>query len=606
VVGAAASLRGVVIAMTVAAATMLACSGAIDPGGSDDSGGDGGGGSGGKAGRGGSSGGGAPGTTMPSNHSLNRNLDNPLVCADPKRLNVDVTAFSRLTNSQFVRSLRDLAAPIKLDDNLGANLPAEASDKEGYLNNWESQSLEAKVIEQVEATSRAAAKKIVASLGMLGIGACGAPKDAAGESACAAAFIDSFGGRAWRHPLSSEEKQRLQGLFDASTKSWGFGDAMTVVASAILSSPQFLYQVQAGAKDGDGNLKLTGYELATRLSYLVWGTTPDKALMDAAGKGDLDTMAGLEQQTARLLADPRSADGLAEFAAQWLRFAKLAQDLPASRKDKVRFPDYTDAMSTASFSGLQRFTQDALFGDGGGVQKLLTSNSAWVNGASASLYGVKASGDGLTSVSLDKAQRRGFLTQAAVMAGFAHETVQAPVQRGVFVLEHLLCSPPPPPPPNVPGAPPAAATDVETTRQKFARAHEGAGSTCKACHGRIDGVGFLFENYDGVGRWQTSEPSAKGPLMIDASGSISGTSDADGKYANAVEMIDKLAKSEQVAQCFVSNFYHYALSREAVDADGCAIAGTTDQVIADGGSFKSLLMAVVKSNQFRYRAPLQQ
>jgi Protein of unknown function (DUF1592)/Protein of unknown function (DUF1588)/Protein of unknown function (DUF1595)/Protein of unknown function (DUF1585)/Protein of unknown function (DUF1587) len=567
-------------------------------------------GDGDKGGKGGDSGGGgqAGGDVPAGPHSLERKLDKPLVCNDSSALNVSVSPFSRLTTGQYIRSLRDLVAPVKLDDNLGLDLPVEASDKAGFLNNWESQTVEAKVVEQYELISRNVAAKVVAGLSTLGIAACVAPKDATGETACGAAFIDEFGSRAYRRPLSTEERQRLRALFDSSYKSWGLSDALSLLSSVIFSSPQFLYRIEEGGDDGDGRLKLTGHEVATRLSYLIWGTTPDKALMDLAASGALDTSEGLQDEALRMLGDPRASTGLSDFSGQWLRFNKLAVDLSASKKDLKRFTDYNDAAATASFSGLRRFVEASLFGDEGGIQTLLSSNKAWVNSASASLYGpdVKATGTALTEVALDPEQRRGFLTQAAVMAGFAHETVQAPVQRGVFVLEHLLCSPPPPPPPNVAPAPVAEATDVETTREKFVRAHEGQ-TACRSCHQRIDAVGFTFENYNAVGRWQTTEPIAGGKtLPIDSSGAITDTFDADGTFDNAVQLIDKLVPSEQVAQCFVTNFYQYALARELVEEDGCSIAATTDQVIDSKGSFASLLKAAVKSNQFRFRVPFLQ
>jgi hypothetical protein len=578
----------------------LGCSGAVSrDGNQDDPSGGTGGGQGGNGGEGGAD------VVKPSG-KLDRIPDEPLTCGDAGSLNVTKSAFSRLTNAQYVRTLRDLAAPIEQDANLGLELPAETADKKGYLNNYEQQGVQAQFIEQYELTSRAVAKKLVANLAKTGVSACSNVNNAAAETACAAAFIETFGLRAYRRPVTNEEKQSLKGLYDASFKTWGFADALTVVASSMLSAPQLLYRIELGSDDGK-ELKLNGYEVASRLSYLLWGTTPELATLDAAKAGKLDTPDGITAEANRLLASPKASEGLAEFASQWLRFGKLSADSSALKKDKTRFPDYTDAAAKASFAGLQTYVKETLFADGGGIRKLMSSTKAWVNSASAPLYGLKATGDALTQVDLDPKQRRGLLTQTALLAGFGHETVQAPVQRGVFVLEHLLCSPPPPPPPNVSGAPPAAATDVETTRQKFVRAHEGQ-VACKNCHKRLDDVGFAFENYDSLGKWQTTETvgDAKKVLPVDASGALIDTYDADGKYDNALGMIDALAKSEQVAQCFVNNFFHYALARDSVESDGCALASAADQVIANEGSFKSLLLATVKSNQFRYRAPLTQ
>jgi hypothetical protein len=545
--------------------------------------------------------------------SLHRNPAQDLTCSDPAGLNVASTPLSRLTNAQYVRSLNDLALPVKLDASLGSSLPQESAGIHGFVNEAANQVVDDKSVEQYEATARSAAKAIVAGLPKLGIAACASVNDAAGESACVSAFLDSFAMRAYRRPLASDEKSRLTDLYTTSRSTWSFAESLTLLTSVVLSAPQFLYRIELGSDPtSKGPSKLTGYEVASRLSYLVWGTLPDPALLASAKSGSLDTASGIADAADRLLKDPRATTGLLDFAAGWLRFNKFAADAPASTKDKTLFPDsvYSDATSAALLTGLQRFAQDALFAEGGGVQKLLSSNKAWVSSASAGVYGanVTASGTDLVAVDLDPKQRRGLLTQAGLLAGFAHPTIQAPIQRGVFVLDHLLCAPPPPPPPMIPPAPIKSATDVETNRQKLMREHENQ-SGCKACHMRIDSIGFTFENYDAIGRYVTTETvvddkGKKATLNVDGTGEINDSFDANGKFGNALELIDKLTKSEQVAQCFTVNFFRYALARDVdFDGDGCAIAATTDAVVKDQGSFRSLLLATLKSNAFRYRAP---
>jgi hypothetical protein len=540
----------------------------------------------------------------PSVESLRRIPDKHLTCDDPGNLNVDFSAFSRLTNNEYIRSLRDLAHPIELGAEVGLELPTETSDPHGYTNNFEFQNVADQGIEQYEATGRGVAKKIVAGLGNMNVKECTKVAEAASQSGCAAAFIQSFGGRAFRRPLSEEETEGLTALYQSSAETWGFADALTIVTSAILTSPQFLYRIEIGADDGRG-LRLRGHEVATRLSYLIWGTTPDQELLEASASGEMESRDGLRVQAERLLDDPRAFIGLGDFAERWLALGRLRENASAARKDRAVFPDYSDKVFRASFAGLERFVQESLFGEKGGVRELLSSTRAWVNEDSARLYDLEATGSELTEVALDPARRRGLLTQAGLLAGFAHPTVQAPVQRGVFLLEHILCSPPPPPPADLSAAPSTTSGEAQTTRQKFVEIHENQAG-CKGCHVRIDAAGFAFENYDATGRWQDEEVAGEDKVLlpIDASGGLSGTYDADGEYENAVALIDRLAVSDQAAQCFVNNFFHYAMARNQVKSDGCALARLGDEVIANDGSFQSLVMALIDADQFQYRAPI--
>ena len=222
-----------------------------------------------------------------------------------------------------------------------------------------------------------------------------------------------------------------------------------------------------------------------------------------------------------------------------------------------------------------------------------------MNEATASIAGVTGvKGSELVRVELDEKQRRGLLTQPGLLAGLSHETVQSTVLRGVFVMENVLCQKPPPVPANLVFDPPKLdPSKPKSNRQILVEDHEAQGSTCKGCHGVIDGVGFAFENYNAIGAWQTQEAGQK----IDPSAKVDGTFDADGEYANALPMIDKLAKSGQVAQCFVEHWHRYALARSAVESDGCDLARLTDKMAAGDDSLVGLVRGLVSAPSFRYR-----
>lgn len=537
----------------------------------------------------------------PKAGSLTRNPNYTLVCEEPKGLNTGNTPLSRLTNTEYENTLAALLAPIKVPQK--PQLPMEVVTN-GFSNNWEGQNPSDPLIEQFELGAQSAAAAVVQNLASLKLQGCGGSGEAA-EASCAAAFLDSFGVRAFRRPLQEDEKQRFLAFFTKSKAAFGFNKALELTTTVLLSSPQFLYKLEFGEGDATkGAVKLTGYEMASRLSYLLWDSMPDEALFTAAREGKLETSEGLGEQLDRMIDDPRARQALNEFAGQWLHLGRVSGNASAERKNKTLFPKYTQDTAQALSEGLHEFLADSLLGDGGGIKKLLTSNKAWVNDKTAFIYEVSApQGATLAPVELDASKRRGLTTQAGLLAGLAHDANQAAVLRGQFVLDLLLCQPPPPPPNNmVPSIPPVDTSVKRTTRQRLVLEHEAQGGSCKSCHEIIDGVGFAFENYDAIGKWQTEEEG----LPIDSSAYIKDSFDADGDFANAIEMTEKLSRSEQTYQCFVEQFYRYAMARSTQEVDGCSVASLTDQMVDNEGDFRGLLKALVRTNAFRYRSAFSQ
>jgi hypothetical protein len=193
-------------------------------------------------------------------------------------------------------------------------------------------------------------------------------------------------------------------------------------------------------------------------------------------------------------------------------------------------------------------------------------------------------------------QRAGILTQAGLLASFAHETSDAPVLRGVFVLSRLLCSAPPPPPPNIPALVEAMPGDpAKTTRQRLEETHTGA--TCRGCHDAIDGIGFAFEHYDAVGAYRDQDSG----LPVDSTGELTGTLDSDGPFNGAVELGQKLSQSAQVQACVAKQWTRYALGSTLTAVDTCAVKEATDRLAATGGDLQEALTALVASDSFRTR-----
>ena len=201
---------------------------------------------------------------------------------------------------------------------------------------------------------------------------------------------------------------------------------------------------------------------------------------------------------------------------------------------------------------------------------------------------------------VDPTQRSGVLTQAGLMAGFAHETADAPVLRGVFVLSRLLCDAPKPPPAGISPLKGGGPTDQPmTTRQRLELTH--VNEACASCHDAIDGIGFAFGNYDAIGAWRTTDNG----LPVDATGKLTGTRDVDGTFEGAVELGELLAESEQVQSCFARQWYRYALGAADKEIDACALRSTVERFRDSGNDLRELLIALVSSDAFRRRTNIE-
>ena len=230
----------------------------------------------------------------------------------------------------------------------------------------------------------------------------------------------------------------------------------------------------------------------------------------------------------------------------------------------------------------------------GTLQALFTDSHAFVNDDIAAIYGVAAPGsEDLQLVDTNPAQRSGIMTQAGLLASLAHETEDAPVLRGVLILDRMLCQAPPPPPPGVNTTPPTGLDGAHSERQLMQESHALGG--CASCHTQIDDIGFAFEHYDAVGAWRTLDEG----LPVDSSAQIFGTKNSDGKFDGALDLLQALANSDQVTNCISYEWLRFALGLEESQIDIGNAAPIANQFSASGGNFTELLVAIVKSDLFR-------
>jgi len=495
---------------------------------------------------------------------------------------------ARLTSSQYAATLHDLFAPIAIPD----QLPPPDSSVDGFDNNASAQVPSAALIAAYQASAVAVATAAMQDPAAL-VGC--SPKTTAEENTCASHFLTTFGAKAYRRPLTSAELADLVAFHQAMRAGADFPTSITLTIETILQSPNFLYRIEIGTPTSQPNVSaLSPWEMASRLSYLLWNTMPDDALFAAAASGALATTDGIETQARRMLADPRAHAAIMHFHSQWLELDKMSTLV----KDPKKFPTFTASTVTSLQQSTSSQIDDIFFGDGT-LTALLTDNHAFVNADLAAIYGVGVKGKTLTKVAVDPTKRAGIVTNAGMLAGFAHTTQDAPVLRGVFVLDRLLCSAPPPPPAFVNTSPPAPNPDVpQTTRDQFATQHEQG--TCAGCHHTIDGIGFGFENYDAIGAWRTTDNG----LPVDASGwFVTGTAgELQGTFDGAVDLAHKLAASPAVHACVARQWLRYALGTDAASIDTTALEPLVSAFEASHLNMRELLVALVKSDAFRRRS----
>jgi len=507
----------------------------------------------------------------------------------------------RLTHAEYDRTVRDL---------LGTAMRPGA----GFLSQQREGTLETDVAnltvppalltQYLDAADALAAEATAAPAATARLVGCPAPRDA--EPACVDAFLAAFAARAWRRPTTPDERADLRRTFDAGRAAGSTVAAgARAVVRAVLASPLFLYRIEVGEAPAAGadRVTLTPWEVATRLSYLVRGTMPDAALSGAAARNELATPAQRAAQVRRLLraadgtaAHPDARDAVRRFHAAWFGLGALdaMAERPMGQRDAARYPEFSADLVRSMREETLRFG-DALVFEGGRVVDLFAADYTFLDARLAALYGVAGSFAATPRrVTLPAAQRVGVLTQASLLTVNAGGAVGSPIKRGVFVLDRFMCAPPLPVPGDVNNVPPAPDA-TRSNRERFA-AHTNA-PYCASCHARIDPVGFTFEHYDAIGRWQATDHG----MPVDATGRV----DLDGTgfdVADAVGLSARLAASTQARDCVVQWWFRHARGRAPVAADACAYDDVRRALTAGDGRFETLLVALASTDDFTRRA----
>ncbi|MDP3274614.1 MAG: DUF1588 domain-containing protein [Deltaproteobacteria bacterium] len=419
---------------------------------------------------------------------------------------------------------------------------------------------------------------------------------ATGDEACAARFVTDFGLRAYRRPLTAEERENLLVVYRA-IRAMGedFSSAMRSVIEALLASPQFLYHTEHTADRVvvvDGLLKLRGFGIASRLSYHLLNTMPDDAMLAQAGRGELESDTQIDAATRTMLDDVRARRGLASFATQWLDLDRVAQ--------LQRDPALITGWSTDSGERLHRsihgFIERAFFGSNPTLDYLYTSGDVLLDGPLARIYGVPGvRGDALQSIALEPGQRGGLITQPALLAMLSKSVISDPIHRGVFVLRKLLCQDLPPPP--------AVSQELSAPREGVStrmRLEElAARPACTSCHTLINPIGVGLENFDSAGRWRSHESG----VAVDPSGELLSIARDIRTFGSPVEMAQRIAASEEATRCVPLQLFRYTLGRNETESDACQVNELTEDYRAQGLSLRALLRLSTTTTAFRYVRP---
>lgn len=418
---------------------------------------------------------------------------------------------------------------------------------------------------------------------------------AAGEDACAAKFINDFGLRAYRRPLADAEKMHLTALYQNARMSQklAFNDAIGLLIEAILQAPAFLYHWESpyeAPKLAGNAVALGPYDVASRLSYFIWGSMPDQALFDAAAAGQLATDADIATQAKRMLGDAKAKDAVTAFFREWLEIDQIAQ-LP---KDAAAYPDYKDDLKAAMVSETETFTQSVMFDGGGKLETLLSADYSFQNQLLGKVYGSTGSGTALSKLTLDTTKRLGLLTHPSFLTLAGSPDGSNPVKRGKAVYTKLMCGELPPPPPNVPPAKPP--TPGTTTRQRFTEHDQN--ECAKGCHMLMDPLGYAFEHYDGIGRYRTMDSNQP----VDSTGMIK-IDGVDKPFADAVELTRILSTSDTVRNCFARQWFRFAVGRNDTADDAPSLASVAAAFATNQFDMRDLAPAIAASRSFRFRSP---
>lgn len=505
-----------------------------------------------------------------------------------------VFVIRRLTKVEYGNTLRDLfgVAPA-----VAAELPDEVFG-EGYLNSMSPLQSEKylaianEVLERILASKDQPPTEVQKRL-------FGDPLAPGSDLRTAAKAVASKLARnAYRRPASEAELELLLRVFDlAQDNNLDYPESLRLMLKAVLVSPQFLFITPAKEPEaGQTIAPLDDYQLASRLSYLLWATMPDAELSALADNGNLHEPAILQLQVKRLLADPKSRALFDGFGAQWLGLLGLE----SKTFDTVMFPQMTAEMRSAMVDEARLFFE-GIVRENRSVVDFVDSDYTFLNGTLAALYGLEktVTGPEMRQVKLADANRGGILGMPGILASTSFPNRTSPVKRGVWVLEQVLGEHVPPPPPNVPPLEKQDKQAVENLTLRQRTELHRTNAVCANCHKILDPIGFGLENFDAIGRWRNQDDTGG---AIDAAGELPG----EKRFSSPRELKAIIAaRKDELAQNLTRKLLAYALCRQLEGYDEIVVDQLMETIAKDGYRMQTLISEIVTSYPFVNRRILE-
>lgn len=486
---------------------------------------------------------------------------------------VGVSGLRRLSRVELDATLRDLTGETQL---LARTLlPPDPTDP--FDNDYRLQLASTALVDSLEELAKQAAERTVADVTRKARVVPCMPAGP-GDATCFRLFVRTFGRQALRRPLTDEEVERFMPLHALGVEAGSFDTAVTLALRAFFQHPEFVYRVELGVPTGQPNVQqLSGWHRATRLSYLIVGSTPPDWLLDEAASGALSTREGARAAAMRLLDDPRARPQVERFHALWLGYHRLPH--PAQ---------LTAAMQAESDALVERvvFERNANYLD------LFTATETFIDPTLAQHYGLSFTGTQAAWTPYGAAPRKGLLSHGSVLSQGVKFADSSPTQRGIFIRNRLLCQEVPPPPPgvNVDEQP----TSTSPCKKDRYSSHASVGG-CKGCHETIDPIGFGLERFDRQGRYRTTDDGLP-QCAIEGSGVVDDTT-----FNGPTGLADALIASGRFEQCITTQLFRYASGRREEARDEAFLQRLTKEFVAKDRRFIELLVDLVSDDGFAFR-----
>jgi hypothetical protein len=498
--------------------------------------------------------------------------------AQPVEKVVPRVGLRRLTSYEYDNTIRDLLG----DATKRSALVLPEDPRTPFDNDYSKQAPSKALVEGIELLARDATKAMLADTARRN-SIVGCTPKAATDPECFTTFLKKFGRRALRRPLSDEELGRWSNFASFGTEANDFYAGVETAILAFLQHAEFVYRVEVGTpvEGRPSVVRLTDFELASRLSYFVWATTPDEPLLDSAQSGALANGEGVQAAARRMFADPRAKETVNRFHALWLGYDKV-----------LASGDIAKAMGEETSALINRvvFEQKKPWED------IFRAEDTYINDALATHYSLPPPGSTTPKwVPYGTSGRKGILSHGLFLTNGAKLDDTSPTLRGLAIRLRLMCQEIPPPPPDVDtDLPPATETQCKTERLA---AHSKGG--CAGCHSKMDPIGFGLENYDQQGRFRTTEPG-KTACVIKGEGELEGV----GKFKGPSELSDLLLRDGAVQACMAKQLYRFAIGRAVLDEeDERFITWWTGKLggAKAGLKLEDLLVEFVATDAFRHR-----